>query len=238
MNHIEVWPIRLRASGAAIRCLRSLLSADEAQRADRFLHAPSAAAFTVSRAALRLLCGRYLGRTPDRIRFGSGPQGKPHLREGLGLTFNLSHSGDLGLFAFTSGCEIGIDVEGLRPLDDAVQISEDFFADEEREALTTLPADCRAEGFLTCWTRKEAFLKATGDGLILPLDAFAVTLAPRERVRLLRVPPQHSLAAWQLRDIPVRRGFVAALAYQGAPRAVEVRPETDIDYLQRGMTCP
>ncbi len=155
--------------------MRALLTGDERERAGRFHFQRDSSAFAISRGLLRTLAGRYLDAPPERLRFDYTPYGKPYLAgqfAGSPLRFNLSHAHELVLYAFTSGAEVGVDVEYLRPELAGAEIAERFFSPREVEALLTLPVEGRTEAFFRCWTRKEAFIKAVGQGLSFPLDQF------------------------------------------------------------------
>ncbi|MEP6707251.1 MAG: 4'-phosphopantetheinyl transferase superfamily protein [Pyrinomonadaceae bacterium] len=173
----------------------------------------------MARGILRRLLGRYLEMEPDRLRFSYGPHGRPALVEpdvGRGLCFNLSHSNGLALYAFTRHREIGIDIERVRPEMVNEQIAERFFAPEEVTSLRALRSDIQLEAFFHCWTRKEAFIKAGGEGLSLPLDRFVVSLRPGEPAAILSIEGDAETAAlWSLREIRPGTGYVAALAVKG-----------------------
>jgi 4'-phosphopantetheinyl transferase len=199
--------------------MERLLSADEAQRAARYGFARDRRRFVVARATLRILLGRYLNLEPGRVRFCYGTHGKPALDalqcEG-DLRFSLAHSEDLALYAIASGREVGVDLEWVRPLADLRQIAETFFSARERAALFELEPAHRPEAFYACWTRKEAYLKARGEGLALPLDQFDVSLAPGEPARLLGVRGDpRERQRWSLHALAPAAGCVAALAVEG-----------------------
>ena len=132
------------------------------------------------------------------------------------LRFNLSHSQGLALYAVTRGREIGVDLECIRPISDAEQIAERFFSAHENAVFRTIPAHEKPKAFFNCWTRKEAYLKALGDGLARPLDEFDVSLAPGEPAKLLRIEgaPQEA-SRWSLNRLEPGSGYVAALAVEG-----------------------
>ncbi len=163
--------------------------------------------------------GRYAGREPSAIAFRYGGWGKPGLdeaRDGDGLQFNLSHSGDLALLAVARGRRLGIDVEAVRPMADAGPIAARFFSPRECERFRRLPESEQLAAFFRCWTRKEAYMKATGAGMSMPLDQFDVTLSPGEPPALLRVeglPDEPS--RWSYRDLDPGPGYLAALAVEG-----------------------
>jgi 4'-phosphopantetheinyl transferase len=198
------------------------LSPDERARAARFHFARDQRRFVAARALLRGLLGRYLGLDPAEVVFGYGPRGKPFLAAPpRSLRFNVSHSDGLALLAFAEGRELGIDLERERPLSDAEGIAGRFFSAGEGKALFGLPEGERGRAFFRCWTRKEAFIKATGDGLSRPLDGFEVTVGPGEDARLLRVDGEpEEVGRWWLQDVEPAAGFLGALAVAGRPARV------------------
>ncbi len=200
--------------------LLELLSPDERARAERFLAERDRRRFAVTRASLRRLLGGYLGQPPAGLRFSYGPRGKPSLAGG-GPRFNVTHSGGLALLAFTPGHELGVDVEPLRVIEDAAAIADRYFSPGEASVLRGLREPERSRAFLRGWTRKEAFIKATGDGLSRPLDEFEVPLLPDEPPRLLRLAGDPAAAArWWLQDLAPASGFAAALAVEERPAGV------------------
>ncbi|MBZ5607013.1 MAG: 4'-phosphopantetheinyl transferase superfamily protein [Acidobacteriia bacterium] len=162
-----------------------------------------------------------------------GPKGKPALVTPAGVSFNTSHSGGLAVFAFTPGCELGVDLERIRPLPDLQDVAQRFFCSEETSDLLALPAGQQERAFFLCWTRKEAYIKATGDGLSVPLDAFRVELRPGEAARFIHVAHDVKAAkAWTLHDLDFGPDYAAALAYQDAERPLTVfRPADPADLL-------
>jgi len=220
-GEVQVWAVCLDDLPEA--ALRIPLSADERKRGGRFHFEHDRRRFVTARGLLRVLLGRYLDVDPAGVRFAHGPRGKPFLAEGDGLRFNLSHSGGLALLAFARDRELGVDVEQERPLPEAEDIARRYFSAREVAQLRRLRADERAAAFFRCWTRKEAFIKATGDGLSRPLDAFDVTLGPGDPARLLHVrgEPETARRFW-LEDLQPVAGFAGALAVEG-PRARVVR---------------
>jgi 4'-phosphopantetheinyl transferase len=210
---VEVWRCSLDQEPDVRRRLAALLSGDEHDRARRFHFDRDRFRYVVGRGLLRSLLGRYTGADPAGLRFRYGAEQKPVL-DAAGPHFNLAHAGATALFAFSPSFEVGIDVELVQPEFPGEQVAERFFSRREVVTLRGLPVHQRAEAFLTCWTRKEAFLKARGDGLTLALDSFDVTLAPHDRPAILRTDwstEEHS--RWQLADLSdFEQGQVAALA--------------------------
>jgi len=215
-GEIRVCYADLRALGGRLEELRALLSPEEAERAQRYKTEELRDRCVLRRGLLRVLLGRCTGRAPGTLVFEYGPQGKPSL-EG-GPAFNLADCKDDVLIAVAPAVELGVDIERMRTLPDADGIAERFFAPAERAAFFALPQEQRAEAFMNGWTRKEAFIKATGAGLSMPLDKFAVELTPGAPARLLSV--DESLGAgraedWSFFDLRPAPGLVAALAVRG-----------------------
>ncbi len=222
-DEIQIWAVDLDPPAAEIPALWRLLAPDEVERANRFRFDEHRRRYAVGRAALRRILARDLGTAPERVGFDYGPRGKPFLAAaertggGAGLEFNLSNSSDLALVALVRGPELGVDVERLKPMPDADEIAERFFSASERDVLRTLGPELKAIGFFNAWTRKEAYLKAVGEGLAAPLDSFDVTLAPQEPPRMLTLRGDREAAArWHYRHLFPQVGYVGALAIEGA----------------------
>jgi 4'-phosphopantetheinyl transferase len=197
----------------------SVLSADEHERAERFRFRKDREHFIAARGLLRILLGRYLDLPPRQLSFSYSPYGKPQLAGvsgGAALRFNVSHSHGIALYAVALGREIGVDVEYIRREVVGESIAEHFFSAREVASLRALPAEMQPQAFFNCWTRKEAFIKAIGEGLSFPLDEFDVSLVPDEPAALLntRNGPLEA-ARWSLQALPVDEGYVAALAVEG-----------------------
>lgn len=214
---VHVWRWPLAESCDRIATLKKLLSADEVARAERFYFARHHDAFVAARAGLRKTLSRYLGAPPEAIEIAYGVAGKPELSGPLaadGPAFNLSHSGDWAVCAVGRRGPLGVDIELLRPLKNAAGLARRYFAPAEVAAWESLAELGEAEllaAFFRCWTRKEAYLKALGDGLRAPLDSFVVSLAPGEPPRLVRPSPRDGAADWSMEEIDVAAGYLAAL---------------------------
>ena len=218
-DEVHVWRAALDVSESQVRSLWSTLTVDERQRAERYVFQKDRTHFVVARGLLRVLLGRYLRQDPPHLRFIYGPHGKPALAAGTGgvaLRFNVSHSHGLALYVITCGREVGVDVERIRSEVVQEKIAEHFFSPREVAVLRALPTPLQATALFACWTRKEAYIKATGDGLALPLDQFAVSLAPGEPAALLHTTwdPQEA-ARWALQDLAPAPGYRAAVAVAG-----------------------
>jgi 4'-phosphopantetheinyl transferase len=215
---VEVVHVRLDAELPGADDLALCLSDTERARAGRFVFERDRRRFIVGRARLRELLASRLGTRPDRVELDKGPRGKPRLAGGFAesdLRFNLSHCGDVALYAFSRGREIGVDVEAVRELRAADAIAARFFSPRENQSYLALDPRDRPLGFFNCWTRKEAFIKALGEGLHYPLAGFDVSLAPGEPARILRVgdTPDYD-GAWCLESLAPGPGMVAAVVVQ------------------------
>jgi 4'-phosphopantetheinyl transferase len=216
---VQVWRAALDLPESQVRSLWYTLTADERRRAERYVFEQDRTHFVVARGLLRVLLGRYLRQDPPHLRFIYGPHGKPALATdtgGVALRFNVSHSHGLALYAVTRGREVGVDVESIRPEVVQEKVAEHFFSPHEVAVLRALPTPLQATAFFACWTRKEAYIKAKGEGLSLPLDQFAVSLAPGEPAALLHTAwdPQEA-ACWALQDLAPAPGYRAAVAVAG-----------------------
>lgn len=212
---LHIWRGSLDAPAPQLLRLRSFVSREEEERAACFYLQRDRDRFVARRGLLRLLLGRYLGRCPEDVELKYGPNGKPELAGSLrapALRFNVSHSRGTALFAFASSGSVGIDLEALRPVPEAEQIAEHFFSPRERAALKALPPAARLEAFLRCWTCKEAYLKATGEGLSRPLDQVEVELSSHGPAELL-TPDS---ASWTLREIFLGAGYVGTCVVETA----------------------
>lgn len=211
-NEVHVWAVPLHGSGDAFA---ELLSPRERERAARFRFADHQRRFQIGHGALRAILGGYLGVDPTAVQFAQGPRGKPYL-EGPGPFFNLSHSGKLALIAVADS-EVGVDLEKVRHLESLTAIARRHFSPFEFAALDALDGDARELAFYRCWTRKEAYIKALGVGLSMPLDTFDVSLG--EQPELLACRDGHeSPAEWSLVDASPGPEFVAAIALRGRGR--------------------
>jgi 4'-phosphopantetheinyl transferase len=196
---------------------RAVLSAEERDRAGQFRFDRHRRRYVVRRGILRELVGSYLGRKPADVMFVHNAYGKPALRD-CDLHFNLSHSRGMALYVFCRGGAVGCDLEWRDPQFASDQIPERFFSRDEVRALRSLPLSHQTEAFFNCWTRKEAYVKAAGQGLSIALDTFDVSLAPKEPAVFLR-----GGEGWSIQSFSPMPGFQAAIVARGAdwrPRMV------------------
>jgi len=210
---VHLWQRRLDASAAEVNAYCRLLSSEEQERALRFRVERPRKEFVLTRGTLRTLLAQYLGITPQEVHFRYAVRGKPALEGESGLCFNVSHTDGLALMAFVMRRTIGIDVENLVRGVDAQRLAERFFSERERQVLRPLRGDELQAAFFRCWTRKEAYIKAKGDGLSLALHEFDVSIAEQDRDALLATRPDPTEAArWTVCDVPMGTGYVAAVA--------------------------
>jgi 4'-phosphopantetheinyl transferase len=215
-DEIHVWRAELTCDSVTEAGLAETLSDQERARAQRFVQPPDRRRFIVARGQLRRLLGGYLSVSPDAVNLTAGRFGKPYLADATSeIRFNTAHSNELVLFAFARFREIGVDLEFERSDVETLELARRFFSEDEVYALFSVTApDERRHAFYRCWTRKEAYLKALGEGLQLPLDGFAVTIfgAPA-LVQTAHDPRQRD--RWQLEDLAPAAGFAAAVCVEG-----------------------
>jgi 4'-phosphopantetheinyl transferase len=223
-GEVRVWLAELDAGAAVVDRMVAVLSPDERERAGRFHFRRDAMRWIVARATLRDILGSYLETDPGAIAFTYGKHGKPALggsAEGADLQFSVSHSADLAAYAVTIGAPVGVDVERLRAVQYLDAVAERAFSPRECAVLRALPVDLGLAGFFNCWTRKEAYIKALGEGLSYPLERFSVSLAPGAPARLESVDdaPAH-LQTWTMEALPLPAGFAGAVVVARHPARV------------------
>lgn len=214
-HHVDVWRISLNLTVDSVKLLFSHLSADETQRAIRFHFPADRDRFIASHGILREILGHYLHCKPGDLAFSVNQYGKPALVNS-NLEFNLSHSSDFALLAIAQGHKIGVDVEHIRTDMELENIAAHNFSEVEVSELMSLSPEQRELGFFNCWTRKEAYIKAHGLGLSLPLDSFDVSLLPDPPaiLRATRPDPQEA-ARWTLRPLDIAPNYAGAFAVEG-----------------------
>ncbi|PYX86503.1 MAG: phosphopantetheine-protein transferase [Acidobacteria bacterium] len=214
-DEVQVWTLSHTMEQNMLRDLKRLLSGDELERAARFRFQQDHDRFVASRSILRSLLAGYLATDPSSLRFRYAEKGKPDLPSSPELQFNVAHSGEIILWAFARERRVGIDVEEIRTDFSTQEIAERFFSPAERQALCSLAASRRHQAFFHCWTRKEAFVKATGDGLSLPLDQFDVALASGQPAYLIATRPDaEESRRWSMHNLDVHPNYAAALVIE------------------------
>ena len=218
-NEVHVWRASLEAPSSLIYSLQRILSEEEVRRAKQFHFEKDRLRWIVAHGILRRLLGQYLDTDPHEVCFMTNAYGKPFIAgpsHGTRLHFNLSHSGDLALYAFTYDRHLGVDVEYMHANIDYEELAQHHFSTYECAALQLLPATVRQEAFFLCWSRKEAYIKARGEGLSIPLGQFDVSLTPGEPATLLgsREDPQ-ATARWSLHALTPGPHYAGALVVEG-----------------------
>lgn len=216
---VHVWRASFYKLSPMLSQFETLLSEDERSKARRYRFDDNREEYIMGRGLLRHLIGGYLNQDPASVRFYYNPYGKPALMGEGGpdrLTFNVSHAHGVLLYAFSRGRELGVDLERIRPEAARDRVAERFFSQKETKALRSLPEHAQAIGFFNCWTRKEAYIKARGEGLTIPLNQFDVSLVPGQPAVLLesRVDPADT-HRWSLQSLNMGTQYIAALAVEG-----------------------
>lgn len=212
---IHIWRVPLQQPPATLAHFKKQLIETENQRAGRFYFARDQRRYIVARGTLRLLLSRYLAQPTASLPIDYTKYNKPYL-VGSNLNFNVTHSGELALIGFVWHREIGVDIEYTgRIIEDAAAIAQRFFSANENAIFQQLPQHQQQTAFYNCWTRKEAYIKAIGEGLSHPLDTFDVTLRPGEPAQFLSIDNNPTLTAqWSLTTLHPGRDYIAALAIQ------------------------
>ncbi len=221
---VEVWICGLERAAELSGRYLPLLSADELERAGRFKFDRLREAFILGRGVTRSILARRMDADPRAIRFAYSTRGKPSLEGVRGWHFNVSHSGSLLVCALTAAAPIGVDIERVRPTPDAAAIAKRFFSAAEAQRVLAASPESVAALFFEIWTRKEAFLKATGAGLSRDLHGFTVSSEPGELPRLERIEePDDDPALWSLRAFVPAESYVGALAVRAPIGEVTLR---------------
>lgn len=217
-NRVDVVAVSLDFEPQSLERLERLLSSDELSRANRFVYAEHRRRFVACRGVLRSFLGSHLDLDPASINLKTEKHGKPRLADpgSLDIRFNLTHSRELAVFAFALSREVGIDIEEIRQDRDIDEIAARYFSRRERSELAAVSPRDGVHAFFRCWTRKEAYLKARGDGLSVPLDSFDVTVLRDAPLVLFA----QDASRWTMRSIVPEADFVGAVVYEGADPAV------------------
>jgi 4'-phosphopantetheinyl transferase len=213
-DEVHVWTVDL--DSYVPESLSSVLSKEEVERATRFHFSKDRHHFIVARGLLRELSAAYLKTRANELEFQYGPQGKPTLVVPAPFNFNLAHSHGRAAYAFSANRELGIDLELVRADFGGVDLAQRFFSAREIETLLKVPARLASVAFFNCWTRKEAYIKAIGEGLSMPLNLFDVSLSPGEPAALLRNRRnEDEVSRWSMQSLTAPEGYVAALVVEG-----------------------
>jgi 4'-phosphopantetheinyl transferase len=219
---VDIWAFPTIASDVVIARLETVLNRDELQRAACFRFPHLRRSFVLARGTLRCLLGRYLQSDPGAVRFVYCTNGKPEVVSTTGLRFNMTHSGRLAMIAMTAECDIGVDLEVIRQLSEFQCLADRFFCPEESSAIRSCPEGEREAAFFCCWTRKEAYLKATGRGLSAPLNQFCVSAHSDGPSRFINTEGDTE-QDWIIESLRLRPGYAAAIAYRSStPRQIHI----------------
>jgi 4'-phosphopantetheinyl transferase len=214
---VHLWLVAIDQLDGSLSRLSRMLSEDEFSRAESFYFDVDRKRFITRRGLLRIILSFYIGINPKEIQFSYGSYGKPYLSTELdngNIQFSLSHSDGLAIYAFTRGCRIGLDMEAMKELPDVEYIVACFFSPRENAIFRQLAPKLQQERFLQWWTRKEAYLKATGEGLTHPLNMVDIALGPDEPTQLLH-PGAHSKGSdWSLKVLSPAKHYVAAVVVE------------------------
>lgn len=218
----HIWRADLDLDDCFQNSFLKLLSPDEKKRAQKFRFAKDSRYFIAARGILRSLIGKYLEKNPAEISFQYNEFCKPGIANNKHLHFNISHSQNIALFAFTDKFNVGVDVEFVNPNIEVKDIASKFFSTNEIRKLLLLPEEQQTLGFFNCWTRKEAFIKAVGEGLSFPLDRFEVSLEPDEPAKLLATywDPK-AVSRWSIFSMSPGANFVGSLVIDGVIEKVK-----------------
>lgn len=228
-DEIHVWVVDVRASESQCAVLKEWLDAREMERASRIPNVQKRRSFEVAHGVLRFLLGRYVGCDPGAIALASEHEGKPKLAFAAGIEFNMTHSAEWAAFAFSSNCAVGVDVEQVRALPGLQTIMRRVLCAEEAAELMLLSECDRERGFFCCWTRKEAYAKAIGMGLLAGFDQFRVAPHPDRPARMIHADfDGATAAAWAIDDLPMPPGYAGAVAYPGARRRLSIARVTEL----------
>ena len=217
-DEVHVWRVSTKHAASEANGLLATLQPEERSRAERFRFERDRKKFIYIHGTLRIALGRYLQVEPDQLRYLYTCYGKPYLadqgKSSAELHFNISCSKDYALFAFARR-QIGIDIEHMRPGVAADDVAERFFSKHEVDELRRLPRTLQDEAFLNCWTRKEAYIKARGEGLSIALDLFEVSLIPGQPAALLSSKSQpDDVERWSLRSLVPGPDYISAVAVE------------------------
>jgi 4'-phosphopantetheinyl transferase len=215
-DEIHLWRADLNLSPEQLELRQNILSEDEQLRAKRFHFERDRQHFIAARGLLRAILGRYLNREPSQLEFCYSPKGKPALANldcSVKVEFNLSHSNGIALYGVTRDRSIGIDLEYIRPLPNANQLAQRFFSLQEYAVIASLPANLQQIAFFNGWTRKEAYLKAIGEG-VGGLRGVEVSLTPGEPPAILGLSGKASPKDWSLYNLALYPGYAGALAVE------------------------
>jgi len=240
-NEIHVWATSLGVAPGILENISATLSPDETARANKFKFEKHRNRFIAGRGALRTILAQYLKASPPSLRFSYSENGKPVLAEefaGTAIHFNLAHTGELALVAVTRIGVVGVDVESVRPVKDVDALVARFFSPREDELFQKVPEEEKSAAFFNLWTRKEALLKATGEGITRSLSLVEVSFLPGEPARLLGISGDATAGArWTLRELNPAMGFTGAVAVDRGTSNIQAGNGEERQRLEISVKC-
>jgi 4'-phosphopantetheinyl transferase len=230
---VHIWSASLALPSSRLQCLKTILSSDEQERAGKFRFDQHRNRFIAARGLLRFMLSHYLQISPADVEFSYSSRGKPRLSsryQDSGFQFNLAHSEDEALMAIGRVGELGVDIERIRPLKDMDHLVERFFSSRENELFQKLGAHEKPVAFFNLWTRKEALLKATGEGISHSLKLVEVSFLPDEPARILAIGGDRERGSrWTVKNVAVASGFIGAIALE--TKSVHISTVRALDHL-------
>jgi 4'-phosphopantetheinyl transferase len=228
-RQVNIWTLDTRVSNDVTAQFEEVLAPDESERAAQFRADHQRESYILARGVVRFLLGYYLAVDPRSIRFAYGPNGKAALVPPDSVQFNVTHSADMAAIALARGCDVGIDLEQIRPLKELEQIADRFLCAKEAAEINSLPPGEREKAFFSCWTRKEAYVKAIGAGLEKPLKSFRIAETAGSAGELeLYDEEGTSSEPWTIQDIHLMPGWTGAVAYRDRERSLSISTITDL----------
>jgi len=222
LNNVHIWNVEANFTENQIESFIDFLSFDEKKRASKFKFPKDRQVFVVARGMLRYLSGFYLKEHPKTIEFKYSEYGRPSFLQDFRINFNVSHSGNRIIIGFSKEQIIGVDIEKIKSDFAPLDLAKNFFSTEEVKALSQTKEPEMFQAFYRCWTRKESFIKAVGEGLSYPLDSFAVTMDDDHKARFLKIDnTKDSKKDWRLHSFVPAEGYIAAITTDGHPKKIE-----------------
>lgn len=221
-GEIHIWSSAAAKDKHRLKEFSNFLSKDEVVRANKFRFEKDRSVYITAKYLLRNLLGNYLNLDPKELIFDYNEYDKPVYLNSADLNFNVSHSGNRIIIGFAKNLEIGADIEKIKADFDVLELAKNFFSKEEIKALTAMDENERFRAFYRCWTRKEAFIKAVGEGLSYPLDSFSVTMEDDLRAQFVKIDGiQESKMDWFLHSFVPEEGYISAFAINGTAQNIE-----------------
>lgn len=223
LNEVHIWLVDLDFNLDLVDQLNNILCEDEQIKARKFRFEYLQNRFITTRANLRIILSKYLTISPQNIVFNYGEKGKPSLVKNINpeaIEFNVSHSENLALYSFIKQKKIGIDIEKIRDNCEVENLAQRFFTNNEYQIISRLRGRKQLQAFFQAWTSKEAYLKATGEGLGGGLDKIEINLENEARKILSIKDNQHLLENWTLHKIDINQDYIATLALENFQQAI------------------